>query len=207
MTVSDQGSLLKDMNSQCHNKMSSLCGILQARMLEWVAIPFFRGSSQPRDRTQVSCIAGGFLRSEPPGKPQNAFQVWHTHFSSRPTVLVGFIYTRALHPHGAEGINLSDVPFVASSSFHTHTSWLPFCFFGVVLHWPFWITHFDPLHVFYCLIYKFSILRAEAVHTQAGNCPGYTARAVLLAAFVPFWSINTCAVSVTKCFECQSLPV
>ena len=33
-------------------------GILQARILEWVAFPFSRGLSQPRDRTQVSCIAG-----------------------------------------------------------------------------------------------------------------------------------------------------
>ena len=37
---------------------SSLHGILQARILEWVAIPFSRGSSQPRDRTWVSHIAG-----------------------------------------------------------------------------------------------------------------------------------------------------
>ena len=36
-------------------------GILQARMLEWVAFPFFRGSYQTRDRTQVSGIAGGFF--------------------------------------------------------------------------------------------------------------------------------------------------
>ena len=36
-------------------------GILQARMLEWVAFPFSRGSSQPRDWTQVSHIAGGFF--------------------------------------------------------------------------------------------------------------------------------------------------
>ena len=36
-------------------------GILQARILEWVAICFSRGSSQPRDQTQVSCIAGGFF--------------------------------------------------------------------------------------------------------------------------------------------------
>ena len=33
-------------------------GILQARILEWVAFPFSRGSSQPRDQTQVSCTAG-----------------------------------------------------------------------------------------------------------------------------------------------------
>ena len=36
-------------------------GILQARILEWVAIPFSRGSSQPRDGTQVSHIAGRFF--------------------------------------------------------------------------------------------------------------------------------------------------
>ena len=36
-------------------------GILQARILEWVATPFSRRSSQPRDRTQVSRIAGGFF--------------------------------------------------------------------------------------------------------------------------------------------------
>ena len=42
---------------------SSVHGILQARILEWVAIPFSRGSSQPRDRTQVSCIAGEFFTS------------------------------------------------------------------------------------------------------------------------------------------------
>ena len=36
-------------------------GILQARILEWVAFPFSRRSSQPRDRTQVSCIADEFF--------------------------------------------------------------------------------------------------------------------------------------------------
>ena len=38
-------------------------GILQARILEWTAFPFSRGSSQPRDQTQVSCIAGRFFTS------------------------------------------------------------------------------------------------------------------------------------------------
>ena len=45
--------------------------ILQARMLEWVAFPFSRGYSQPRDQTQVSHIASGFLPAEPQGKPKN----------------------------------------------------------------------------------------------------------------------------------------
>ena len=52
--------------SESHSVMSDSlqpCGILQARILEWVAFPFSRGSSQPIDRTQVSLIAGGFFTS------------------------------------------------------------------------------------------------------------------------------------------------
>ena len=45
----------------CSPPGSSACGILQARILEWVAISFSMGSSQPRDRTQVSCIEGRFF--------------------------------------------------------------------------------------------------------------------------------------------------
>ena len=40
---------------------SSAHGIFQARILEWIAIPFSRGSSQPRDGTQISCITGRFF--------------------------------------------------------------------------------------------------------------------------------------------------
>ena len=40
---------------------SSVSGISQARILEWVAISFSRGSSSPRDQTCVSCTAGGFF--------------------------------------------------------------------------------------------------------------------------------------------------
>ena len=39
---------------------SSVRGILQARRQQSVALPFSRGSSQPRDPTRVSCTAGGF---------------------------------------------------------------------------------------------------------------------------------------------------
>ena len=42
----------------CSLPGSSIHGIFQARVLEWVAISFYRGSSRPRDRTQVSRIAG-----------------------------------------------------------------------------------------------------------------------------------------------------
>ena len=47
----------------CETMDYTVHGILQARMLEWVAVPFSRGSSQPRDQTQVPHIAGGFFTS------------------------------------------------------------------------------------------------------------------------------------------------
>ena len=49
--------------TDCSLPGSSVHGILQARILEWVAIPFSRGSSQARDWIQVSHIAGGFFTS------------------------------------------------------------------------------------------------------------------------------------------------
>ena len=54
----------------CSSPGSSVHGI-QARILEWVAMPSPRGSSQPRHRTRVSCLLhwqAGFLPLEPPGK-------------------------------------------------------------------------------------------------------------------------------------------
>ena len=45
----------------CSLPGSSVHGILQARILEWVAISYSRGSSRPRNRTRVSCIAGRFF--------------------------------------------------------------------------------------------------------------------------------------------------
>ena len=47
----------------CSPPGSSIHGILQARRLEWVAISFSRASSQPRNQTWVSCIAGRFFTS------------------------------------------------------------------------------------------------------------------------------------------------
>ena len=82
----------------CSLPGSSIHGILQARILEWVAIPFSRGSSGPQDRTQISLIAGGF------------FTIWATRGtqiltpplpsrSSQSTELSSLCYTAAFH-HG-----------------------------------------------------------------------------------------------------------
>ena len=45
----------------CNPMDYTIHGILQARILEWVAFPFTRRSSRPRNQTRVTCIAGGFF--------------------------------------------------------------------------------------------------------------------------------------------------
>ena len=59
-------------------------GILQARILEWVTFPFSRGSSQPRDWTQVSHIADEFFTSWATREPQVGFKskiYWNVSWS------------------------------------------------------------------------------------------------------------------------------
>ena len=53
----------------CSPPGSSANGILQARILEWVAIFFFRGSSQPGIKPRFPALQADSLPSEPPGKP------------------------------------------------------------------------------------------------------------------------------------------
>ena len=70
-------------------------GILQARILEWVAFPFSRASSQPRDWAQVSCTAGRFFTSwatrEAPVSLQSHI---HTHLHIH--LHVGLLYPQVL---------------------------------------------------------------------------------------------------------------
>ena len=79
--------------TDCNLPGSSVHGIFQARILEWVAISFSRGSFRPRDRISVSwspALAGRFLPLAPPGKPE-------PHFgprSNRNDNQIHFIYIR-----------------------------------------------------------------------------------------------------------------
>ena len=53
---------------ECSLPGSSIREIFQARILQWVTISFFRGSSGPRDQTHTSYLAGGFFTTEPSWK-------------------------------------------------------------------------------------------------------------------------------------------
>ena len=72
LSIEDE-SLFQSENESCSVvsdslQLHGLHGILQARILQWVAFSFSRGSSQSRDRTQVSHIAGRFFTAELPWK-------------------------------------------------------------------------------------------------------------------------------------------
>ena len=75
--------VIKSCPTLCDPMNYTVYGIVQARILEWVAIPFSRGSSQPRDRTQVSCLAGGFLNSWATREAHSTVEwvnkLWHIH--------------------------------------------------------------------------------------------------------------------------------
>ena len=63
----------------CSPPGSSVHGISQARILEWGVISFSGGPALPKDQTRVSCIsclAGIFFTTEPPGKPWQIFAGW-----------------------------------------------------------------------------------------------------------------------------------
>ena len=77
------------MSDSCYSMDYTVHGILQARILEWVAIPFSRGSSQPRDRTHTSHIAGRFFTSW--ATREAPYQIYYLQISS-PFSRQSFLY-------------------------------------------------------------------------------------------------------------------
>ena len=87
--------------TNCSPPGSSVHGIIQAKILEWIAIPFSKGSYQPRDRAWVSCIAGRFFTIWATGKIHmpysllNALHIFYFYISNstiRTVVLLPVFY-------------------------------------------------------------------------------------------------------------------
>ena len=91
-------------------------GILQARILEWVAMPFSKGSSRPRYRTRVSCIADS-LPAKPPGKPCSAVDASNsdTHFLPIGELT---LLPPSLNFHSVVLAPFAEVPHNKSNCFH-----------------------------------------------------------------------------------------
>ena len=112
----------------CSLPGSSVHGILQARILEWIAISFSRGSSWPRDQTRVSCITGSFFTNEPPGKPwgdQTVVLYWFIGST------LSFVYWESIGvscgSDGKESVCSAGRPFSAlgSGRFPQRRAWQP----------------------------------------------------------------------------------
>ena len=87
MLVAQSCSILCNL-TDCSPPGSSVYGLLQARLPEWVARCFFRASSQPRDQTWVSCTAGRFFTIWATREAHNSFSVlssllWPLGFSKK----------------------------------------------------------------------------------------------------------------------------
>ena len=150
---------------------SSVHGILQARILEWVAIPFSRASSWPMDWTQVSCITGRFFTIwATKGAPYMCVCVYiHTHTHTY-TYLYMCTYTCIstciLYFRNHEFI-LSSTEFNPSSfwhcsltSFHICMSFLPTCKL-----WPLTIQHIyifvqSIMHSIFSVLFHSSLFKS-----------------------------------------------
>ena len=98
----------------CDPKDYIVHGLLQARILEWIAIPFSRISSQPRDWIQVSCIAGRFFTS------------WATREAPRILEWVAYPFSRgSSRPRNRTGVSCIAARFF-QLNFQLHYYWLAF---------------------------------------------------------------------------------
>ena len=86
---------------------SSVHGIFYARILEWIAIPFSKGSSQLRDRTRVSCIAG------------RHFKLWATREARPKSILKTFLAVQELRLYAPSAGSTGSIPGWGSKILHT----------------------------------------------------------------------------------------
>ena len=124
-------------------------GILLARILKWVAFPFSRGSSQLRDWTQVSRIAGGFLASwttreacEAPSQPlysgSAVISKWFNvkRFSMYPKLRIAWIPLWVWKQEAVENVSTTLlVHFALYPSEWMHGTWRKDCFWSTSLGW------------------------------------------------------------------------
>ena len=80
----------------CSPLASSVHGIIPPRIVEWAAISSSRGSSQLKDRTHFSALAGRFFTSVPPGNPKNSY-TYRVYKPGCPAAVAGHTLLRKIH--------------------------------------------------------------------------------------------------------------
>ena len=124
-------------------------GVLQARILEWVAFPFSRGSSQPRDQAQVFCIASVFFTS------------WATREAFRVKKFLQTLVSRAFnHSKGAALLHTKSQPRSRSS-----TNGLHVCIYSTL----FSVTYYIYIYSFHYVLLQ-DVEYSYLCYT-VGTCP------------------------------------
>ena len=123
---------------------SSLHGILQARILEWVSISFSRGPSQPRDWTCISCIGRQILcHWSHLGSMTNHKYLLNKQISEWKIIELHFwLYFSSVN-------SVQQISFNKSSLTFSYYSWLPTCFCISILN----LSGFSSLILFYLSLY------------------------------------------------------
>ena len=92
-------------------------GIFQTRILEWVAISYSRGPSQPRDQTHISCVSfigGEFFATEPPGMEKemaihSSTIAWKIPWTEKPGRLQSMGSQRVRHNWATTCVNMDNI--------------------------------------------------------------------------------------------------
>ena len=148
-------------------------GILQASILEWVTISSSRGSSQPRDQTQVSCTAGGLFTTGPPGKPSSLHRKGQAPASSFRTVtrIPQWNRTTAECSQNPTPSFFSDHFLIMVTAFSAGCSWVPDIKHSIWCLTSWWLLRLHPelklnTEVNACLLF----CGADPTHTWNSFC-------------------------------------
>ena len=87
---------------------------VQARILDWVAISFSKGSSRPRDQTCISCMAGGFVATEPPGSSSTVIYCQHIHMFDIQSYTVKTLHVNKTSTNSTTPFYLQSIAHLAS---------------------------------------------------------------------------------------------
>ena len=149
----------------CNPMDHTIHGNLQARILEWVAFPFSRESSQPRDQTQVPPFQADSLPAEPQGKPRNtgvgSLSLLQWIFLTQESNQGLLHYRQILHQLSSQGSpsTTREVPLYSFEAIKCSCSWyclIPVCFFKNT--WP--VSCADGPHP---MLYFILILNSESL--------------------------------------------
>ena len=111
----------------------SVHGILQARILQWVAISFSRGSSWPRNRTQISCIASRFFTNWATREASWGYRI--RYIGKRSYNFLGKRSSNFVGKHLKKHANFMIFPLQVWITFHGIAVWLYFYLGNFKLLW------------------------------------------------------------------------